>query len=353
MLLKDSKRSIDVKVQRKVIDQSKDINSNKYFSSWLPPLYRKYRRLLKEYKNQNYIKKCDKISVSKDVFIDNIKNAVEKKQGYAAAKLGVSQKYWMYYKVLIEEGIEKKEIEEFEKKLMFHGLKQVGIFPAAPKFYLEYNEFYMEHVRNIDYLGLFFQEPELELIKFYDLKNKFIYFPLQEPDRSSPENEENCYLKYFKNKKILIICPFANLLKERCSKEIFEAVWSKIGKKWFFPKKVDSLEFPYGFEEETQKAFPTAIDLFAHIKDEIVKKDFDIALIAAAGLSIPIASFVKKIGKIGIDLGGHLQFLFGVTGKRWREREDIRKMYFNESWIDMPKKYHPHKKGVCDNGAYW
>lgn len=343
----------NVKAERMVIDQSKDLNLNKNFSGRLTRLNSKYKRFLKKYKTQNYIKKCEKISVSKDIFIDGIKNAVEKKQGYAAAKLGVSQKYWMYYKVILEKGIDKKEIKEFEKKLLFHGLYQVGIFPAAAKFYIEYNEFYMEHVRNIDCLGLFFQEPELELIKFYDLKNKFIYFPLQEPDQSSPVNEENCYLKFFKNKKILIICPFADFIKERCSKEIFESVWSKIGKKWFFPKKVESLEFPYGFEEETQKTFPTAIDLFSHIKDEIAKKDFDIALIAAAGLSIPIASFVKNIGKIGIDLGGHLQFVFGVIGKRWREKEDIRKMYFNESWIDMPKKYRPNAKGVCDNGAYW
>jgi len=160
-------------------------------------LYNKLRRVRKEYKSQAYRNKCKRISVSKDVFIDSIKKSAERNQGYAAGKLGVSQKYWMYYKVILEKGAEKCEIEEFEKKLLFHGLKQVGIFPARPKFYLEYNEFYMEHVRNIDCLGLFYQDPDLELINFYDLKNKFIYFPLQEPDRSLPANDKNCYLQYF------------------------------------------------------------------------------------------------------------------------------------------------------------
>lgn len=293
-------------------------------------------------------------TISKKEFINDLKNAIETNTGYAAGKIGASQQHWMYYEVLLAKEKNSNKIKQFEERLIFHGLKQVGIFPPEPSFYLQYNNnFYMDHIRNLDCLGVFYYPEEVEIIQYYQLSNKLTYFMNQEPDRSSPSNEDNCYLQYFRGKKLLLVCPFGELLKERATKEIFEKVWSKTGKKWFYPEKVDALEFPYGFSSETHKKYPTAIDLYKDIVSEIDKKDFDIALISAAGLAIPIASYIKSIGKVGIDLGGHQQILFGVIGKRWRENKDFQTKYFNEYWIDMPDAYKPKEIGVCDQGAYW
>jgi hypothetical protein len=78
--------------------------------------------------------------------------------------------------------------------------------------------------------------------------------------------------------------------------------------------------FPYGFAKETHEKYPTVLDLFHSIIETIQQKDFDVALIAAAGLSIPIASTIKNMGKVAISLGGHLQIFLvssangGATG---------------------------------------
>ena len=93
----------------------------------------------------------------------------------------------------------------------------------------------------------------------------------------------------------------------------------------FILKQVDAVEFPYGFAKDTQQKYSTVMDLFDFIMGKVVQKDFDVALIAAGGLSIPIASTIKNMGKIGIDLGGHLQFIFGVIGKRWRQLGELEK----------------------------
>jgi len=294
-------------------------------------------------------------SISKTEFIYGLKNAIENRAGYAAGKIGMSQKYLMYYEILLRKERNVGKIKKFESDLIFHGLKQGGIFPPDPHFYLDYNKFYIEQVRNLDCLGICYDRPQMEreIIKYYHLKNKLIFYPNQEPDKSSPSNEANCYLPFFKDRKLLIICPFGDLLKSRATKQVFEAVWLKTGKKWFNPKNVEAIEFPYGFSAETHAIYPTALDLFGNIKEEIQRKDFDIALIAGAGLAIPIASYIKSIGKIGIDLGGHLQILFGVIGQRWRQLEDWKSRYFNDSWIDMPNRYKPKETDVCDRGAYW
>ena len=298
------------------------------------------------------------ILISRQEFISDLKAAIDQNRGYAVAKIGFSQKHWLYYPLFLKSEVaqnNRKAVKVFESKLMFHGLKQSGIFPATTDFYLEYNHFYVSHLKNIDCLGLFLDSIKMEkaIIRDYNLTSKLIHYIDQEPDRSVPSKTQNCYLQYFHGKKILIICPFAELLSQRANKTIFEGVWSKIGKQWFFPERVDALEFPYGFSRRTHGQYSNAIALFEHIKSEIQELDFDIALIAAAGLAIPIAAFVKSLGKVGIDLGGHLQIIFGVMGKRWRSRKGWKQKYFNEWWIDMPIRYKPKEGDVCDSGAYW
>jgi hypothetical protein len=294
-------------------------------------------------------------SMSRQDFITDIKSALEAGRGYAAAKIGVSQKSWMYYEIFLAEHRSPEEVATYETQLKFHCLKQEGLFPESPAFYLTFNRFYIEHVRNIDSLGITYRQAlqELNIIRHYGLTNKLIYFTLQEADRSIPSNEANCYLPLFKDKKILLVCPFADFLRERASKETFERVWSKIGKPWFYPASVEALEFPYGFARDTHEQYATVLDLLKDIQENIQKRDFDVALVAAGGLSIPIVSFVKQLGKIGIDLGGALQFTFGVSGKRWQHWEDFKKTFFNEYWTHLPAKYRPKETDVCDNGAYW
>ena len=295
-------------------------------------------------------------TISRATFLRNLKTAINNNTGYAVGKIGYSEQHWMYYEIYLNKERDEKKIKEFQKTLNFHGLKQEGVFPANPDFYIEFTKFYIPHVQNIDCLGICYRPWELEIMRYFDLNNKLIFYQNQQAVGMNHKKKEKSYLPFFENKKILIICPFAEALKERATKEIFEGLWSKTPKKklnWFNPKKIDAFEIPYGFDEETQKEYTTAINLFRFITSEIETRDFDIAMIGAGGLAIPIASFIKSIGKIGIDLGGHLQIIFGVLGERYRIRETWQKYYFNDCWVDMPKKYLPKQLDVCDRGAYW
>ena len=293
-------------------------------------------------------------TVSKKEFIQDLRKAVDAGAGYAAGKTGLSQQYWMYYPILRQKRAGTAALAQFEEKLKHHAFK-TGVFPCDSDFCLEYNRFYIHHIKNLDCLGLFYQPWDLEIVNPYDLKSKLVFFTDQEPDRSVPSREDACYLQYFRNKRLLLVSPFAEILQQRATKEIFEGVWSNTGKQWFYPSSVDYLEFPYGFSAETQQKFSSTLDLFKHIATEIRKKQFDVALIAAGALAIPIASYVKALGKVGIDLGGHLQVLFGVTGKRWRvEQFDKWKVYFNDFWMNMPDRYRPKEvaAGLRDS-SYW
>jgi len=240
--------------------------------------------------------------------------------------------------------------------LRYHCEYMFGIFPTDTSFLHEFAQFYTKHVQQIDILGLFQADQEEKIIKENELNAQFIPYQFTEPDRSIPAIEKNCYLRFFEGKKILFISPFGDLLKSRANKDIFEAVWLSIGKKWFWPSEVNAFEIPYSYvtSVNTYKKYTNSMTLFDSICTNINELDYDIAFIGAGALGLPIASHLKNQGKIAISLGGHLQVLFGIGGGRWNKDEFWTTNYINERWIEMPKKYNPENKSILtDNGAYW
>lgn len=300
--------------------------------------------------------------IPREEFLEDVRAATAAGRGYAAGRIGMSQKHWMFYPILKSRNAGNPKIYKvFEQRLKFHGLQQEGVFPADVEFYLRYNEFYVEQVRQLDCVGLYLNDWDMPfekaIVEFYGLHNKFIHYVDLHPDRAIPADDANCYLPAFRDKKILIVCPFAGVLAARAQQDIFQAVWSKLGKRWFFPHSVRALDIPYGFAGTTHAQYATALDLYEDMVSEIDRREFDVALIGAGGLAIPLAAHVKRQNKIALDLGGHLQMVFGVLGKKWKRLDDWRAAYYNDAWMDMPAQYRPVETDVCfdDNepGGYW
>jgi hypothetical protein len=174
------------------------------------------------------------------------------------------------------------------------------------------------------------------------------------PDRSLVSRPDNCDLPSFAGQRLLLVSPIANLLAERANQSTFEAVWAKIGKTWFHPAQVTPLEIPFAMALATRQRFPTVLDLLDDTMARIAAERFDVALVGASGLGIPIAARIKSMGKVAISIGSDLQILFGVRGRRWRERESWRQRFFTDAWIDVPPAYcFPEKDEMVEGGAYW
>lgn len=293
--------------------------------------------------------------ISRPEYLRQLRAAVDDRRGYASAKIGRSEKQWLYYPILRSRERDTRRLRAYETVLAFHVQVQSGLFPATPAFYRRFVEVYSVHLRELDCLGLFFDAPalECEIIKSYRPKASLIHYVHQEPDRSTPGDEANCYLPFFAGKKLLVVAPFAHFLRQRATAETFTRVWQKTRKPWFHPACVDSVEFPYGYEEKTRQTYGDALNLLDSIQAQIASKSFDVALIAAGGLGMPLAGFVKSLGKVGLSLGGCLQIIFGVYGKRWIDRHDWHAKYFNEWWTRVPAEYLPAAALTTDNGAYW
>src|SRR5262249_26228219 len=138
--------------------------------------------------------------ISKAEFIHELQMAIERRTGYATGKIGPTAQYLISYEKLLDGETDKNKITKFESGLEGGCFKQKGIFRVDNEFYRHYSKFYVEHVRNLDTLGIFYYPGEVKILMYYGLNNKLIHFVNQEPDRA----EHNCYLPYFSDKRLLI-----------------------------------------------------------------------------------------------------------------------------------------------------
>lgn len=179
-------------------------------------------------------------------------------------------------------------------------------------------------------------------------------FHALEPNRINPYIAADCYLPALRGKRILLVTTTAALLAERAHKETFEAIWHNIRRPWFEPASVSAIAFPSLFDARVRRDFESSAQLFESVCAQLANQEFDIALIGVSALGVPLAAFVKGMGKVGVSIGGHLQILFGVQGKRWREDPHWQGLYSNDAWIDLPQEYKPKDRiGWADGGAYW
>ena len=170
---------------------------------------------------------------------------------------------------------------------------------------------------------------------------------------------DKSWLGMIENKKILVITSLSESIKLQSSK--LDLVWNN----GLFPPNPDINVYRIPFNSKLTGVAPvgTWTDKLKQIQSDISKIDFDVAFVGAGAWSIPIVSDIKTQGKVGIHMGGGLQILFGVIGKRWAEREDF-KDFFNQHWItpldeDIPplvKMYRSGDRapfGSVDVDAYW
>ena len=98
----------------------------------------------------------------------------------------------------------------------------------------------------------------------------------------------------------------------------------------------------------------TWFELLENMLNDIKKIDFDIALIGAGAYGMPLGFGIKNMNRQAVHIGGGLQLLFGIKGKRW-DNNPVVSSFYNEYWVypskfDTPKNI-KHLK--YDATSYW
>ena len=151
-----------------------------------------------------------------------------------------------------------------------------------------------------------------------------------------------------KDKKVLVIHPFEETIIKQYERKDLLYKNEKILPD-FELKTIKAVQTIAGEKSEFKDWF----EALESMKNKMNSTDFDVAIIGCGAYGFPLAAHAKKLGKIGIHLGGVTQLLFGIKGSRWENWTHYTELRKNngKDWVyanEIPKDY---KK--IENGCYW
>lgn len=160
----------------------------------------------------------------------------------------------------------------------------------------------------------------------------------------APYQSKNPWTAALRGKRVLVIHPF---------KESIERQY-QIREKLFANPEILP-EFDLTVIEAVQTAAYEKDDRFSdwfealdYMYQQAMVCEFDVALIGCGAYGLPLGAMLKRSGKMVIHMGGALQILFGIIGKRWENSPLI-----NEYWAHPLPSEIPANKKVVENGCYW
>jgi hypothetical protein len=220
-----------------------------------------------------------------------------------------------------------------------------GFFPVTDNLLDRFSATFLEHVRNVDVMGVWFNEFEdvicnsvcgnADLVELHSLE---------------PFHYRNPWSATLKGKTVLVVHPFVESIRKQYAEKRCLLFEDPEVLPDFRLKTVRAVQSVAG----SNVGFATWFDAYRHMCDQISKEDFDVAIIGAGAYGLPLASFVKSVGKQAIHLGGVTQILFGIKGRRWEtEYAGTTGKLFNEHWIRPSGSEVPEGYGKVEEGCYW
>ncbi len=218
-----------------------------------------------------------------------------------------------------------------------------GFFPVTHGNLKKFYCLYQEDVKQLDLLISW----RIEEFFFKDWLNKVP--AVRKTTLDSFYEHEHPWTYALKGKRVLVVHPFA----ETIEKQYREHRGDLFANREVLPefaslttvKAVQSIAGnPVGFD--------SWFDALEWMKHEIDKKDFDIALLGCGAYAMPLAAQIKRNGHKAVHMGGVLQFLFGIKGKRYIDYPPTAK-YINEFFVSPLDSDKPKLANVVEGGCYW
>lgn len=291
------------------------------------------------YKLFHRIKRVDRFMGQKGITLEysneRLINALKGDKPFCAIRFGaVELSCWNNYRK-IELGRKKT----YKEKVKYSIKNNAGVFPIDDATLTKYSQESLELLKHVDYLAI-------SGIHMED------YFYMRYAPQSIVIQNWSCepllgmWSEALKGKKVLVISPFARDIENQYKKR--ELLFK--GHEEILPSfTLLTIESPLTLGREEIDGSSWFIEL-EKMKKKMSEIDFDILLVGAGAYGMHLAICAKLLGKKAIQSGGATQTLFGIIGKRWENREHVKK-YVDEHWIH-PTREIADKENI-ENGAYW
>lgn len=259
---------------------------------------------------------------------------------------------------LCEYVTDKTDLPWYDDLFVVSISRNAGVFNPTPSILDRFAERYLQDSKLIDMLmSVNYKE------KFMPLKDtcKYIHF-----ESIYPYFVERPWTRILKGKRVLVVHPYADTIRKQYANR---------------DKLYENKEILPEFELITLKAvqssayaevpFKDWFEALKYMEDEISKIQFDICLLGCGAYGLPLAAHVKRLGKQAIHMGGGVQLLFGIKGKRWEEEYKIATeknifgynvpfslnldyyKLFNEYWVNPSSDETPKSAKSVEGACYW
>jgi hypothetical protein len=220
-----------------------------------------------------------------------------------------------------------------------------GFFPPTEANIVQFCQLMQEDMKWIDVLGSWLGDEHYFASK---LSNSVSV----ELELLSPYFSKDPWTKALAGKKVLVVHPFAEQIEYQYQR-----------RKLLFANPDILTDFELSTIKAVQSlggednGFQNWFSALNWMKAEMDKQDFDICLIGCGAYGFPLAAHAKRAGKKAVHMGGGLQLLFGIKGKRW-ENPNYNKDYnyaalMNEYWVRPGENLKPKNAENVEGACYW
>ena len=229
-----------------------------------------------------------------------------------------------------------------------------GFFPNDTSYIPRFVELMKDSLREIDVLASNREPAERRFINKYCSKDIKVSKSLELFDVT--RMEDSSWSAALKGKRVLVVTPFTESVLHQYNNHRSELFAGTDILPEFASISVYKSLMTIGDMRDDR--FADWFEALAHMEKEILAMDFDVAILGCGAYGFPLAASIKRAGKQAVHMGGSLQILFGIMGKRWdgsrfggKMREDVAK-YYNDTWT-YPLEERPADASKVEYGPYW
>jgi len=161
------------------------------------------------------------------------------------------------------------------------------------------------------------------------------------------------WMPALQGKNILVISPFEKSIKKQFPKRKHLFQTGKQNNFTYPEFSLQILKCPNTIKGNNPFPHNNWLETFEDMCKNISKLEFDIAILGCGSYGMPLAHYIKKIGKSSIYAGAYTQVMFGIKGKRWNIDGNPHRSYWNDFWTWPDDSEVPINAAKVENGCYW
>jgi hypothetical protein len=238
-----------------------------------------------------------------------------------------------------------------------------GVWPATDESLDKWAEEYMKALGLIDGLAAGWYRP------FADSESALLDYAAPTAFRTPLRSLEPYYCipnhrwtRHLSGKRVAVVSSFADTIQSQVeSAERIHAIWNSLREpntvlsltatwipiRTYFPPEValgDSTQWPDEIRNWDEAA--------TYIVEAVKASGATVAIIGCGGLGMIIGGRLKALGISVVVMGGAIQVLFGIKGRRWEKHEVISK-FWGPYWVWPRESETPRGSFQIEGGCYW